>query len=219
MSYDQLRSEVVETARQMLQEGLVRGTWGNVSARLPGASRMLITPSGRDYQTMNPDDLVVVDGQGNRVEGRWKPSTESPLHLAIYQHRPELGAIVHTHSPFATAFAVAGRFIPVITEEMAQVVGGPVKNAPYATCGSDELAVAVVKHLGSRQAVLLANHGLVGVGRDLKEALLSCIIAEKTAHIATIAKMLGGYSELDPDEVKGLRDNYINHYAREEVRE
>ena len=96
MSYDQLRSEVVETARQM-PGGPGARHLGQRECPSSGASRMLITPSGRDYQTMNPDDLVVVDGQGNRVEERWKPSTESPLHLAIYQHRPELENIVHTH--------------------------------------------------------------------------------------------------------------------------
>lgn len=214
MSYDELRQEVVVTAQRMLEEGLVRGTWGNVSARQPGSSSMLITPSGMDYKTMTSEDLVVVDGQGNLLEGRWKPSTESPLHLAIYHHRPDVGAIVHTHSPFATAFAVAGRSIPVITEEIAQVIGGPIETAPYAICGSPDLAMVAVRHLGQRQAVLLAKHGLVGVGRDLKEALLSGIIAEKTAQITTMAQILGGYSELGPYEIRELRDNYSNKYGQ-----
>ena len=212
MSYEQLGQKVVATAQRMHSEGLVRGTWGNVSARLPDRPGMLITPSGMDYQTMTPDDLVVIEG--TTVSGRWKPSTESPLHMAIYEKRSDVGAIVHTHSLFATAFAVAGRPIPAITEEIAQVIGGSVDHAPYAACGSSELANLAVRHLGNKQAILLAKHGLVGVGRDLKEALLVCIIAEKTAQIATIAQALGGYWEFGPYEIMDLRDNYLNKYGQ-----
>ncbi len=125
-----------------------------------------------------------------------------------------MGAIVHTHSVYATAFAVAGSPIPAITEEIAQVIGGSVDHAPYAACGTAELGKLAVKWLGNKQAVLLAKHGLVGVGRDLKEALLSCIITEKTAQIAAIAQMLGGYRELGPYEIRDLRDNYLNKYGQ-----
>jgi L-fuculose-phosphate aldolase len=214
MINDELRGQVVETARRMLEEGLVRGTWGNVSARIPESSSMLITPSGMDYKTMTPDDLVVVDEQGTRIEGRWKPSTEGPLHLAIYNSRPNVGAIVHTHSTFATAFAVARRPIPAITEEIAQVIGGPIDIAPYAACGSSDLATVAVRHLGQRMAVLLANHGLVGVGGDLKEALLACVIGEKTAKIATMAQILGGYSEFRHEQVQELRENFLYKYGQ-----
>jgi len=198
----------------MLEERLVRGTWGNVSALLENGQAMLITPSGMDYRTMGPDDLVEMDLKGNQISGRRKPSTEAPLHLAFYNSRSDIGAIVHTHSQFATAFAVAGRPIPLITEEIAQVIGGTVEVAPYAPCGSVNLAQAAVRHLGNRQAVLLAKHGLVGVGRELKEALLSCIIAEKTAEIAVMAQILGGYGELGPYEVRELRDNYLTKYGQ-----
>jgi len=196
----------------MFNQGLVRGTWGNVSARLPDKPGLLITPSGMDYLTMTPEDIVLVEGDA--VIGRWKPSTELPLHQAIYEKRPDVGAVVHTHSLYATAFAVAGRPIPVITEEMAQVVGGAVDTAPYAPCGSSALAEVAVRYLNRKQAVLLARHGLVGVGRDLKEAMLSCIIAEKTAQIAAIAHMMGGCSELGPDEIRELRDNYLYKYGQ-----
>jgi len=212
MSYDQLRQEVVNAAQEMLTQGLVRGTWGNVSVRLPDRPGMLITPSGMDYKAMTPGDIVLIEG--NTVAGRWKPSTETPLHQAIYDKRSDVRAVVHTHSPYATAFAVAGRPIPPITEEIAQVIGGSVEQAPYAPCGSSALANGAVKYLGSKQAVLLAKHGLVGVGRDLKEALLSCIIAEKAAQIAIFAQVLGGYVELGPSEVKVLRDNYLNNYGQ-----
>ncbi len=213
MNYDRLRQEVVETARQMLNQGLVRGTWGNVSARLPDRPGMLITPSGMDYLTMTPDDIVLVEGDS--VIGRWKPSIELLLHKAIYEKRPDVGAIVHTHSVFATVFAAAERPIPAITEEMAQVIGGSVEPAPYAPCGSSALAELAAKYLNRKQAVLLAKHGLVGVGRDLKEALLSCIIVEKTAQIAAVANMLGGCTEFTPDEIRELRENYLYKYGQD----
>ena len=188
------------------------GHLGNVSARLPDRPGMLITPSGIDYKTMTLEDIVVV--VGTEVYGRWKPSTECPLHQAIYDNRSDVGAIVHTHSPYATAFAVAERPIPAITEEIAQVIGGSIDHAPYAACGTTKLAEEAVKHLGSKQAVLLAKHGLVGVGRDLKEALLACIITEKTAQIAVFAQVLGGYWEFGPYEIRDLRDNYLNKYGQ-----
>jgi len=162
---------------------------------------------------MTPDDIVLVDG--DTITGRWKPSTELLLHQAIYEKRPDVGAIVHTHSIFATAFAVAERPIPAVTEEMAQVIGGSVEPAPYAPCGSSALAELAARHLNRKQAVLLAKHGLVGVGRDLKEALLSCIIVEKTAQIAAVANMLGGCSELSPDEIRELRENYLYKYGQD----
>lgn len=214
MSRHNLRKKVVETARRMLEEGLVHGTWGNVSCRIPGESFMIITPSGIDYLRMEPDDTVIVDWEGNLVEGRWKPSTESILHARIYQMRPEVGAVVHTHSTHATAFAIARQPIPVVTEEMAQVVGGMAAVANYATCGTEGLAKEAVKALGRQNAVLLANHGLVGVGRNLNEALRTCIIVEKTARAVILARLLGGYTELGSEEVKELRTKFINEYGQ-----
>ncbi|MGI6513352.1 MAG: class II aldolase/adducin family protein [Syntrophomonadales bacterium] len=212
MIYNRLRQEVVKTAREMLIQGLVIGTWGNVSARLPDRPGILITPSGMDYLALTPDDLVLVEGDS--VSGRLKPSTELLLHQAIYEKRPDVGAVVHTHSLYATAFAAAERPIPAITEEMAQVIGGSVDTAPYAPCGSSALAELAARYLSRKQAVLLARHGLVGVGQDLKEAMLSCIIVEKTAQIAAIAHMIGGCSEFSPDEIKELRENYVYKYGQ-----
>ncbi|NLV17026.1 MAG: class II aldolase/adducin family protein [Syntrophomonadaceae bacterium] len=215
MNEDSLRRETLRTARAMMEQGLVRGTWGNVSCRIPGEEGLiLITPSGMEYSVLGPDDLVVIDRQGQLAAGKWKPSTESPLHAALYEARSDVGAIVHTHSVYATSFAVAGRPIPAITEEIAQVIGGPVEVAPYAACGTQELAEAAVNYLGRRGAVMLAKHGLVGVGKDLSEALLACVIAEKTAEIAVMARILGGYNELTPKEVLSLRDTYLNKYGQ-----
>lgn len=214
MGHQNLRKKIVDTGQKMLEDGLVQGTWGNVSCRIPDEPFMIITPSGMDYLRMEPEDLVVVDWEGNLVEGRWKPSTESHLHGEIYLNRPDISAIVHCHSPHATAFAAAHCPIPVITEEIAQIAGGQVDIAPYAHCGTAELAEAAVKALGRSSAVLLANHGVVGTGKDLTEALRTCVIVEKTARIAILAQSIGGYIELDPEQVKYLRSSFINEYGQ-----
>lgn len=214
MGHQNLRKKIVDTGQKMYEDGLVQGTWGNVSCRIPDEPFMIITPSGMDYLRMEPEDLVVVDWEGNLVEGRWRPSTECRLHGEIYRARSDISAIVHCHSPHATAFAAAHLSIPAITEEIAQVAGGPVAVAPYTPCGSSELADAAVKALGRQNAVLLANHGVVGTGKDLAEALRTCVIVERTAHIAILAQSIGGYVELSPEQVEYLRNGFVNDYGQ-----
>ncbi|MDD3365480.1 MAG: class II aldolase/adducin family protein, partial [Syntrophomonas sp.] len=172
---------------------------------------MLITPSGMNYGTMSIEDIVLVDDQGNVVEGIWKPSVESPLHAEIYRNRPDVGAVVHVHSTYATVFAAAGKSIPVILEETAQVVGHEIQTAPYAICGSSELAAHAVQTLGAGQAVLLANHGLIGVGKSVGDALKVCYIAEKTARVALLATILGPVNSLSAEEISLLNVSFRNY--------
>lgn len=216
MGHQNLRKKIIEVALKMSEEGLVLGTWGNVSCRVPGEPFMIITPSGIEYSKMDPEDLVIADWEGNLVEGRWKPSTESQLHAEIYKNRPDVGAVVHTHSAHATAFAVARKAIPVITEEMAQIIGGPVEVAEYRTCGTAELAAAASSTLGKRSAVLLANHGIVGVGKDVNEAFRACIMVEKAARVAILAQSLGGYVALEQTEVDHIRAKFIAEYGQKQ---
>jgi L-fuculose-phosphate aldolase len=211
MKYLQERLAVVDTAREISASGMVIGTWGNVSVKIKDQPTMLITPSGMSYQTMAPEDIVLLDLSGNHVEGKWKPSTESTLHREIYLNRPDLGAIVHVHSTYATAFAVARLSIPVIMEETAQVIGHEILTAPYACCGSCQLAAYAVQALGMGKALLLANHGLVGMGGNVGEALRVCRIAEETARVAWLAKSLGQVHSLTPEEVSVLNRAFINY--------
>lgn len=205
---------VGETARQMAEAGLVVGTWGNVSVRVPDTDWVVITPSGMSYATLKPEDMVVVDLTGRIVEGCRQPSIETPLHVAIYLNRPDVGGVVHTHSVFATACAVVRQPIPVITEELAQVVGGPVVVAEYALPGSGELAHAAVTALDQRGAVLLANHGLVGVGRRVNEALTVCQVVEKAAQILLLAQGLGRPCVLAEADVVRLHDYFQHRYGQ-----
>ncbi len=208
------RDKVVRTGLAMLERGLVAGTWGNVSVRVPGAAQVAVTPSGRDYRGLGPEDVVIVDMAGNKVAGTLTPSSELPLHLAIYAARPDIGAVVHTHSIFASACAAARRALPPVIEDLVQVAGGTIEVAGYALPGTAELAANAVAALGDRQAVLLANHGAVGCGRTADEALLACELVEKGAQIYLYANLMGGAHVLSGEDVAAMRRFFVAHYRR-----
>ncbi len=213
---EKVKEEVVNIAHTIYKEALVFETWGNVSSR-PTESQVVITPSGIPYENLHFVDMVVVDIDGEVEQGRWKPSTELPLHLAVYKARKDIKAIIHTHSIFATAFAVSRQDIPVVIEDLAQVVGGPVRVADYAQPGSNELALNAVKALGQEgNAVLLANHGLVVLGKDLSTALQRCRVIERNAQIIVWSKLLGSSFILEPEEVSLLRKKYLFDYGQKE---
>ncbi len=215
MKYWQERREVLEAAKEILARGLVVGTWGNVSTRVKDESFMVITPSGKDYETLTIEDMVVVNWEHNVLEGELKPSVETSLHVEIYKKRPDINAVVHVHSPWATAFAVAGKNIPVILEETAQVIGHEVEIAPYAPCGSSQLAKNAVQALeDGKVAVLLANHGLVGLGKDTASALRVCHIAERTAMITVYANALGPVKGLELEDIEFLHQSF-KYYGQE----
>ncbi|HEX3011151.1 MAG TPA: class II aldolase/adducin family protein, partial [Syntrophomonadaceae bacterium] len=140
-------------------------------------------------------------------------SIETPMHAEIYQKRPDVNAIVHVHSHYSTVFAVAHQSIPVVTEETAQVIGSEIEVAPYATCGSPQLAENTVRTLGPHRAVLLANHGLVGVGKNVADALKVCTVAEKTAKIVLYAQQLGDVHSLLPADIAVLNESF-QHYGQ-----
>lgn len=206
------REEIIKVTRQMLKENLVSGTWGNASARGKGAS-MWITPSGLGYESLNEDNLVLLDLDGKVLAGSLRPSTEWRLHAAIYKARADCNAVVHTHSVYATAFAVAGLPIPPVVEDFAQVVGGEVAVAEYALPGTTELAENAVRSLGQKNAVLLAHHGTVGVAKDPAEALKVCLIVEKTAKIVLLAKLLGPVEEISKEDIERMRSFYQYQYG------
>jgi len=206
---------IIETGKEMFSCGLVVGTWGNISARLPGEENLLaITPSGMDYLSLTPEDLVLAELTGEIMEGSRKPSIELPLHLAVYNARPEIQAVVHVHSVYATAWAAARKSIPGALEDLVQIAGGDVKVADYALPGTEELGGNAVRALKGRQGVLLANHGLLGAGRDLKEALKVCQIVEKAAKTLLAAQLLGGAVALSEEDILNMRDFYLNSYGQ-----
>ncbi len=197
------KEEVLKTARQMFADGLVVGTSGNVSMRLPkhdGLDILAITPHHMYYDEMTPDDIVVMDFEGETIEGN-VPSVEAMLHIGIYKARYKVKAVVHTHSIYASALAVAGEALPSLVDEQVTFIGDGVRVAKYAISASDELAAYAVDALGERNAVILANHGLVGVGRSLREALTVCQMVERLSQIFVLAQSLGGVNRLPSDVV------------------
>ena len=163
----ELRREIVAASQALDSAGLMPGKSGNVSCRVPGG--FLITPSGVPYRQLDPSQVVELAADGTAVAGALRPSSEWRMHCAIYAKRPDVSAIVHTHSPRATALACAGLGIPAF-HYMIALAGGEVRCMPYATFGTDELACNAVLGLENRRAVLLANHGVVAVGGSLRAA-------------------------------------------------
>lgn len=209
-----LREEMLAVIGQMCRDNLVLGTWGNVSVK-DGENSMLITPSGMGYDVLGPDDLVRMNLTGKTAAAKWKPSSEWRLHAALYLGRSDIGAIVHTHSVYATAFAVARVSIPAVVEDLVQVVGGAVDVATYTLPGTDELAKNALQALGNKSAVLLASHGLVGAAGSLAEALKVCQIVEKTAQAALLARLLGPVHELSDEDIWAMRSFYLTSYGPE----
>ena len=199
------RAAVLRAAQAMASSGLVVATSGNVSCRLPDSEDrdlMAVTPSSLDYQAMTVDDIVVVDFEGDPVLGERVPSSETLIHAAIYRARPDVGAVMHTHSTYASALAVSALELPAMIDEMVILLGGRLRVADYGFPGTEELAEHVVRALGERNAVLLRSHGLIGVGRSPEEALHVCELTERLAHIYTLARMMGRAHALPADVVQ-----------------
>jgi len=207
----QVQEEMIVVGHKLIHSGLVTGSWGNISVRVDEAT-IAITPSGRDYLSLQADDIILVDPMGNQLAGILLPSSEMLLHLAVYQARTDIQSIVHTHSIFASACAVAHKSIEPIIEDLVQVVGGSIDVAAYALPGTAELANSAVKTLGKKNAVLLANHGVIGCGATLPEALLCCELIEKTAKIFIYAQSLGGAVSLSEADCLVMHQFYDEQY-------
>jgi ribulose-5-phosphate 4-epimerase/fuculose-1-phosphate aldolase len=181
------RTALVEVGREMLRLGLVSGSSGNASVR--DGDELLITPAGLPYDEMTEDDVVGIGMDGEpTADGQREPSSERRVHLAIYAARPDVGAVVHTHSVHATAWSFTGQPLDTGTEELEAAAGGGVLTARLAATASDELATAAVEALGDRRALLLARHGVVGVGPTLAAALATCVAIERQAQIAWLVR-------------------------------
>jgi L-ribulose-5-phosphate 4-epimerase len=167
-----------------------------------------------EYDKLTASDIVVVDVDGNVIDGGRKPSIETPLHCAVYRKRRDVFGVSHTHSAFATAWAACDESIPVVVAELAALIGGPVECAPYKPMGSDELAEAAAESLKDRHAVLLANHGVLAVGFDIDTAYANSVIVEEGAKVAYYAKQIGKLKLIPEEECKKLRKITLNKYGQ-----
>ena len=197
--WHEARKIVLEAAQKMAAKGLVVGTAGNISLRLPPEGERLllaITPSSRHYDSLGIDDIQVIDFDAQKVEGNLRPSMETPLHIGIYRARKNVNAVIHTHSVFASAVSVSGLDIPPILDDQVAFLGGEIKLARHALSGSREQVANVLAALEDRSAVLLPNHGAVGTGRTMLDAFTACELIEKTARIYLLALSAGKVNQL-----------------------
>lgn len=175
-----LRKALVDYGKKILETGLVRGTWGNLSVRLD-EKYMLVTPSGMDYNRITPEHIVKVEIETLKYEGAFKPTSESPLHAAIYKARSDAGAVIHTHSDFCTAFAVARKALKITNPELAAILGDVVDIGGPGLPGSKELTENTVAALGSNAGCIMANHGMLACGANLDQAFRRCLAMEEAA--------------------------------------
>ena len=192
--------DVLAAAKQMLADGLVQGTAGNISGRLADGT-VCLTPSSVPYDTMTLDDLVVVTAEGEVVQGERPPTTEKDLHLSVLRAYPELGAVIHTHAVHATMFALAHEPIPAVIEEVVVHLGGDIPCCAYRPTGTRELGDEVAAALADRAAALLSNHGLVTCAATPAKALHHAALAERTAHIVWGTRAMGAAVHPLPDRV------------------
>ena len=212
--WDDERQELLEAILAVDSLGLVSGASGNLSMRLEqkdSYGSILITPSQIPYSTIQISDLMVVNLQGDILEGQLTLSTETPMHLALYKHSSHINAVVHTHSIYASALAVSGVELPPIVDELVVSVGGGVRVSEYAMPGSNELAENVCNSLEDKKAVLIRNHGLIGVGRSLSEAVNVCQLVERACQIYAIANSLGNVNVLSDDIVEIERRLFLGN--------
>ena len=216
MNFKQLRAlqelgrSVVEAAQQMEVSGLVEGTAGNVSCVDESRSYALITPTGVAYSQLDAAELPIVDIDGNLLSGRYLPSSELQMHLEVYRARPDVRSVVHTHSRFATTFAVLNRPIEAVHYVLA-FAGASVEVAPYRTYGTRELGECCVGTLGSRNAVLLQNHGVIAVGATASKALNVAQVVEYTAELFWRAQSIGTPTILSDEEMARVGEKFVSY--------
>jgi L-fuculose-phosphate aldolase len=204
-SEESIRADIVEVGRRLFARGFVASNDGNISVRLD-AGRIMTTPKSVSKGFMTPDMMVIVDPTGKKIAGERDASSELKMHLAVYEHRPDVHAVVHAHPPTATGFAVAG--IPLDRAVLAEVITtlGCIPIAEYATPSTAELPEAVRQYIKAHDGLLLANHGALTVCRTLFSAYYKMETVEHFAKISLVARLLGGERLLSRDEVLRLQD-------------
>jgi L-fuculose-phosphate aldolase len=210
----ELRQGIIDACRAMNASGINQGTSGNISAR--HGERMLITPSGVPYDELVPEDIAAMplSGEYGAWEGKLKPSSEWRFHLDIMRSRPEAGAVVHTHSTYATTLAICGKEIPAIHYMIAAAGGPSIRVAPYATYGTEELSRNALAALEGRTCCLLANHGMIATGPNLKRAMWLAVEVETLARQYYLALTIGGGRVLDDTEIANVIERFKGYGPR-----
>lgn len=188
MDIQEAKNKVCEAGRQLLKEGLVARTWGNVSIKVSD-TQMVITPSGRKYDELTPDEMVLVDIYTLKYEGKLKPSSELKLHCEVYKTRPHINAVIHTHQMYASIVAAAQQDVVVLDEAHQKILGGKIiKAAPYALPNTKKITVETAKAIETSNAALMSNHGVVCIGKDLEDTFEVARTLEKACELFIASK-------------------------------
>ncbi len=214
MEISEAKKTVCEAGRKLLKEGLVKGTWGNISVRIDDKF-MVITPGGLPYEELREDDMVLVNFMNYTFEGKHKPSSELKLHGEIYKSRKKVHAVIHTHQQNASTVAAARVEIPPILDDMAQILGPTIRVANYALPGTKKIVKETIKALKGRNAALMANHGAVVVGGDLEEAFVAAEVLEKVAKSFIEASFLAEVKGINKFEAWLMHQYYIRKYSKQ----
>lgn len=209
-----LREIVCRQNKALSENGLVLWTSGNVSARDPETGYIVIKPSGVLFCDLTPESLVILDVNGNKIEGALNPSVDTASHLYVYRYRPDVNGIVHTHSPYATSFAIRGESLKIYTTTSAAVFGGAIPVSDFATIGEEEIGREIVEKIGDSEAILIRNHGVFTIGKDSEKALKNAVIIEETAQSVHYAMCRGPMDPLPDETVKRGYDVYHRTYGQ-----
>jgi L-ribulose-5-phosphate 4-epimerase len=214
MMIDKLRREVCELHQELIRNNLVVWTSGNISGRDPESGLVVIKPSGVMYPDLSPDKMVVLDLNGKIVEGTLKPSSDTATHLYIYQQRPDVNGIVHTHSPYATAFAAVGKPIPPVLTAICDEFGGEIPCGGFAPIGDEAIGMEVVRSIGTSPAILMQNHGVFTVGKSVTAAVKAAVMVEDAARTLYYAMQLGELIPIPDEMVARLHKRYKEQYGQ-----
>ena len=216
-----VRGEVAALHGELVRYGLVAWTAGNISGRIPGTGYFVIKPSGVEYTALTPENLILCEPDGSPVAGArdagLSPSSDTAAHAYVYRTMPATGGVVHTHSPYATAWAARGEPIPCVLTAMADEFGGEIPVGPFAIIGDDSIGRGIVSTLeGHRsRAVLMRNHGPFTIGRDARDAVKAAVMLEDVARTVHFARQLGDPLPIEPAHVDALFDRYQNVYGQQ----
>jgi L-ribulose-5-phosphate 4-epimerase len=216
---DALRKAVTELHAELPHYGLVAWTAGNISGRDFESGQIVIKPSGLRFEHLTPESMVIVDEDANVIEGTYKPSSDTATHCYIYRHMPEVCGIVHTHSPYATAWAALGRDIPCVLTAMGDEFGGVIPCGGFALIGGEEIGKEVVRVLRegpnpNSPAVLMQSHGVFTVGPNPEAAVKAAVMCEDVARTITIAYQLGEPLPISPEDIARLHKRYTTVYGQ-----
>ena len=214
------RDEVAALHGELVRNGLVTWTGGNVSGRVPGADVFVIKPSGVSYAELSPENMIVSDLDGVVIPGtpgsEREPSSDTAAHAYVYRHMANVGGVVHTHSPYATAWAARGEEIPCVITAMADEFGGPIPVGPFAIIGDDSIGRGIVETLSGHRsrAVLMQNHGPFTIGSTARDAVKAAVMVEDVARTVHLARTGGALISIPQDAIDSLFERYQNVYGQ-----